>query len=88
MDAKQHITILRLESEHLLTLAERLKDSLTQLEEAVAQHPNPTYAEAGAHLNSTAELSQQVAREIAYLHTRIEELVTKSQNEGDPPDAP
>jgi len=61
MDAKQHITILRLESEHLLALAEQLKTSLKQLEEAVAQHPNPTSAQAGTHLNGTAELSQQVS---------------------------
>jgi hypothetical protein len=85
MDAKEHIAILRLESEHLLTLAQRLKDSLTQLEEAVVQHSNPTYAEVGAHVNGTAELSQQVAREIEYLHTRIQELVTKSQSESEPP---
>jgi hypothetical protein len=39
----------------------------------------------GAHLNGTAELSQQVAREIEYLHTRIQELVTKSQSESEPP---
>ena len=84
MNAKEHIAILRLESEHLLALAERLKDSLTQLEGAVAQHPHPTYAEAGTHLNGTLKLSQQVAREITYLHARIQELVTKSQSGSDP----
>jgi hypothetical protein len=85
MDAKEHITILRLQSEHLLTLAEQLNTSLRQLEEAVAQHPNPTYPAVGAHLNGTAELSEQVAREIEYLHTRIQELVTRSQSESEPP---
>jgi hypothetical protein len=86
MDAKAHVAILRLESEHLLTLAERLKTSLTQLEDALAQHSSPTYSAVGVHLNGTAELSQHVAREIEYLHTRIQELVTKSQS--NPPDSP
>jgi hypothetical protein len=78
MDVATHVNILRLQSEHLSTLADTLRIQLVMMEQALAEQAQPSSSHVIPSLAGLLELDQQIVREMDRLHARIEELVAKS----------
>jgi hypothetical protein len=79
MNVKEYADLLRLYSEHLSQLTQRLTAQLTELEDALAAYKQPTDTAVEAELDGTIKLSGHIADESARLKGYLQAWATKGK---------
>jgi hypothetical protein len=84
MDVKDYLSILRLHSDYLRTLAAQLDIQFADIEQTLQDQDSMTYAEAGPHVDSLIKCSTLLVSTAESFHQRLVAFRKKTQREQAP----